>query len=56
MKWMCAIVIATVALTACSTSKSGAPSSHSGRERKAMRSTAVEAPPPVLLAPEAKQP
>lgn len=32
--------------------KGGPISSHTGRERKAMRVQAVDAPPPVLIAPE----
>ncbi len=51
MKWLCGIIACLLVLTACSSNKSGSISSHTGRERKAMRVQAVDAPPPVLLAP-----
>ena len=51
MKWLCGIIACLFVLTACSSNKSGSISSHTGRERKAMRVQAVDAPPPVLLAP-----
>ena len=52
MKWLCGIIACLLALTACSSNKSGSISSHTGRERKAMRVQAVDAPPPVLVAPD----
>ena len=51
MKWLCGVIACLFVLTACSSNKSGSISSHTGRERKAMRVHAVDAPPPVLLAP-----
>ena len=51
MKWFCGLIACMVVLTACSSNKSGSISSHTGRERKAMRIQAVDAPPPVLVAP-----
>ncbi|UOO89688.1 hypothetical protein LVJ82_01485 [Vitreoscilla massiliensis] len=52
MKWLCGLIACMVVLTACSSNKGGPISSHTGRERKAMRVQAVDAPPPVLIAPE----
>lgn len=51
MKWIATLMVCVFVLSACSSNKSGTPSSHTGRERKAMRVQAVDAPPPVLLAP-----
>ena len=52
MKWLCGIIACLFVLTACSSNKSGSISSHTGRERKAMRVQAVDAPPPVLVTPD----
>lgn len=55
MKWLCGMLVCVVVLSACGSSKSGSGSSHTGRERKAMRVNAVDAPPPVLIAPNSAE-